>query len=270
VYLKRYDPHLNRLGIVLMPETLKLVLDGRNAPTQVIGVVNFPKSVNPKTLSHGNTEPSVKACVETGRETSPRDEGTVRTTKKFVEPHRNDAASQQCEATFLIISTIVGESIAPTLATEVVQSANSVKAKTLSHANTELNSVKADKCVENIDGRTQEVQDMFRAYGKPYEAFRNETLALRNECSNKTDHRFCPYGSSSLPPTLATELVHFPNSVNPKSFRYGNTEPSMNFNRFKACVENVQEASMLDEDSFRTLWKHSEPSRNEMVAPKGL
>ena len=36
-----------------------------------------------------------------------------------------------------------------------------------------------------------------------------------------------------------------------------------------ADVENVQEAFNLNEDSFRTLWKHSEPSRNEMVARKG-
>lgn len=46
-----------------------MVLDGRNAPTQVIEVVNCPNSVNPKTLSHGNTEPSTnlnrfEACVE--------------------------------------------------------------------------------------------------------------------------------------------------------------------------------------------------------------
>lgn len=77
------------LGVGLTPEILKVVLDGRNAPTQVIGVVNFPNSVNPKTYGHGNTEPSVKACVETGRETSNLDEGTVRTTKKFVESCRN-------------------------------------------------------------------------------------------------------------------------------------------------------------------------------------
>jgi hypothetical protein len=46
-----------------------MVLDGRNAPTQVIDVVNCPNSVNPKTNGHGNTEPSInsnefKACVE--------------------------------------------------------------------------------------------------------------------------------------------------------------------------------------------------------------
>jgi len=226
-------------------------------------VVNTVNSVNPKTLSHGNTEPSVKACVETGHCASLWDEGTVRTAKKFAEPYRNDTASQQCEVTFLIISTIVGESIAPTLATEVVQSANSVKAKTLSHANTELNSVKADKCVENIDGRTQEVQDMFRAYGKPYEAFRNETLALRNECSNKTDHRFCPHGRA-LPPISVMGLVQPANSVNPKLFEHGNTE--LNSQQCDKRVENINGRTQVVQDMFRTLWKRSEPTGNELVA----
>jgi hypothetical protein len=59
------------------------------APIQVIGMVHFPNSVNPKTYGHGNTELSVKARVETGRETSNRDEGTVRTAKKFAEPFGN-------------------------------------------------------------------------------------------------------------------------------------------------------------------------------------
>jgi len=59
--------------------------------------VHSPNSVNPKPLWHGNTEPSIefhsKACVETGREISPREKGTVRATMKVVEPNRNDLAS---------------------------------------------------------------------------------------------------------------------------------------------------------------------------------
>lgn len=66
-----------------------MVLDGRNAPTPVMEVVNTVNSVNPKTFSHGNTEPSVKACVETGHCASLMDEGTGRTTRKLVELSRN-------------------------------------------------------------------------------------------------------------------------------------------------------------------------------------
>jgi len=71
---------------------------------------------------------------------------------------------------------------------------------------------------------------------------------------------------TELAPTQATGVVHSPNSVNPKLFEHGNTEPSMNFNRFKACVEHLQRASQADEDKCRTLWKHSEPAGNELVA----
>jgi hypothetical protein len=74
-----------------------VVLDGRNAPTPVMEVVNTVNSVNPKLFKHGNTEPSMnynrfKACVETGHCASLKDEGTVRTAKKFVEPFRNAMA----------------------------------------------------------------------------------------------------------------------------------------------------------------------------------
>jgi hypothetical protein len=55
------------------------------------------------------------------------------------------------------------------------------------------------------------------------------------------------------------------NSVNPKLYEQGNTEPSMNL-RFKACVENVHGSSQVDEDSFRTAKKFAEPTRNELVA----
>lgn len=72
-------------------------------------------------------------------------------------------------------------------------------------------------------------------------------------------------GQVIRPAYQGTDMLNFPNSVNPKSFRYGNTEPSMNL-RFKACVENVQEASIKDEDSFRTLWKHNELTGNKLVA----
>ena len=67
-------------------------------------------------------------------------------------------------------------------------------------------------------------------------------------------------------PIQATGMVYSPNSVNPKPLRHGNTEPSMNLNRFKASVEHLQRASQADEDKCRTLWKRSEPTGNELVA----
>ena len=138
-----------------------MVLDGRNAPTQVIDVVYPVNSVNPKLYKQGNTEPSMsqklKACVETGRGISVKDKGTVRAYKKLYEPAGN-------------------------------------------------------------------------------------SLASHNVRSNKTDHWVCPHGKA-LPSASVMGLVNCPNSVNFKSFRYENTEPSMN-DKFKACVENIQAASV--------------------------
>jgi hypothetical protein len=62
-------------------------------------------------------------------------------------------------------------------------------------------------------------------------------------------------------------MVKETNSVNPKPYRHGNTEPSMN-NEFKACVETMSFPSHVDDDIVRTLWKHSEPTRNRLVAQK--
>ena len=236
-----------------------MVLDGRDAPTPVMEVVNSVNSVNPKSLRYGNTEPSVKACVENRHGASNRDEGMFRTLQKCNELPRNEATICK-DVTFLIVSTIVGRHNvhAPTPAMEVVQVANSVKAKTSGHANTELNSQRCDKCVENIDDLSHVDKDMFRAYKKLYEAFGNETLA-HYVCSNKTDHRFCPH-DKALSPILVMGLVHCPNSVNPKLVEHGNTEPSMNL-RFKACVENIQAAS---------IWKKicSEPQGNLWSQPE--
>jgi hypothetical protein len=168
----------------------ELVLDGRNAPTQVIDVVHPANSVNPKTFSHGNTELNLQRCdkcVQTGYGASLKEEGTVGTLQKCNELSRNVITSQQCEVTKSIISTIVG----------IIGFALMVK---------------------------------------------------------------------KFAPIQVTGMVKSPNSVNPKTFSHGNTEPSMNFNRFKACVENSQRLSILDKDKFRTLRKRSEPFRNEMVA----
>ena len=162
-----------------------------------------------------------------------------------------------------IISTIVG-GCAPTQATEVVQEVNSVNPKPLRHGNTEPNSEKSDKCVETKCFLSLMDKDIVRAYGKPYEAFRNETLALRNECSNKTDHRFCPHGSSALPPISVMGLVQPANSVNPKPFRHGNTE--LNSQQCDKCVENINGRTQVVQDMFRTLWKRSELTGNELVA----
>lgn len=64
----------------------------------------------------------------------------------------------------------------------------------------------------------------------------------------------------SLPLIAAMLSVHPVNSVNPKLNKHGNTEPSV-----KACVENGHGASLTDEGTFRTLWKHSELSRNAIT-----
>lgn len=53
------------------------------------------------------------------------------------------------------------------------------------------------------------------------------------------------------------------NSVNPKPYRHGNTEPSV-----KACVETMGFPSLVDEDIVRTCVKAQELPRNEVVALK--
>jgi hypothetical protein len=89
-----------------------MVLDGRNAPTQAIGMANCPNSVNPKTYCHGNTEPSTnlyrfEACVENVQAAS--------IWKKISSELRGNLQNQPemrwspvRVVTFLIISTIVG------------------------------------------------------------------------------------------------------------------------------------------------------------------
>jgi hypothetical protein len=66
----------------------------------------------------------------------------------------------------------------------------------------------------------------------------------------------------------ATDMDMGTNSVNPKPFRHGNTEPSINFNKFRACVETMCSLPQVGKDIVRTLWKHSEPTGNKLVALK--
>jgi len=196
-----------------------------------------------------------------------------------------------------IISTIVGKQVAPTQETEMVNPANSVKAKTFSHANTEP-SIKA--CVETLHGASLMDEDKVRTLQKCNEPTGNELVACQMASSNKFDHWLRPYGGlhslhehqrhdrnghpgvglhtdtfldrdplrgkEKLPTISAMGLnKQSANSVNPKLYKHGNTEPSMNL-RFKACVENVHGSSPVDEDSFRTAKKFAEPTRNELVA----
>jgi len=58
-----------------------------------------------------------------------------------------------------------------------------------------------------------------------------------------------------------TDMVKGMNSVNPKSLRYGNTEPSV-----KACVETMSSPSNVDDDIVRACVKAQELPRNEVVA----
>ncbi len=55
------------------------------------------------------------------------------------------------------------------------------------------------------------------------------------------------------------------NSVNPKTFGHGNTEPSME--KSKACVERRGFLSFKEENGIRrTIWKHIEDYRNDSLA----
>ena len=73
-------------------------------------------------------------------------------------------------------------------------------------------------------------------------------------------------GKEKLPTISAMGLIkQSANSVNPKTYGHGNTEPSMNFNRFKACVETGHCASVKDEGTVRTAKKFAEPFRNAMA-----
>ena len=158
-----------------------MVLDGRNALSQVIGMMNPTNSVNPKLYEHGNTEPSVRACVETVHGASVMDEDKVRTTWKRVELSRNVITARK-GSNKTIISTIVGiigfalmvSKLPPYRVIGKVQVANSVEAKALSHANTELSSERSDKCVQTIDHLSLWDKDIVGTYRKLYELSRNE------------------------------------------------------------------------------------------------
>ena len=151
----------------------------------------------------------------------------------------------------------------PYQAIDKVQPANSVNPKPFGHGNTELNSTKVDKCVENINGQPQVGYDVFRTLWKHSEPTGNKLVA--QQCVVTDCVMLMMVGYDIQPPYMVTSMENFPNSVNPKPFGHGNTEPSMNSNEFKACVENVQEASILDEDSFRACVKMQESPRNEVV-----
>jgi hypothetical protein len=66
----------------------------------------------------------------------------------------------------------------------------------------------------------------------------------------------------------ATDMDMGTNSVNPKSLRYGNTEPSINSKEFKACVETKCSLPLVGKDIVRTCVKAQELPRNVVVALK--
>jgi hypothetical protein len=70
------------------------------------------------------------------------------------------------------------------------------------------------------------------------------------------------------PPYWATDMDMGTNSVNPKSLRYGNTEPSINSKEFKACVETKCSLPLVGKDIVRTCVKAQELLRNVVVALK--
>jgi hypothetical protein len=202
-----------------------------------------------------------------------------------------------------IISTIVGiigfalmvKKFAPIQATGMVYSPNSVNPKLFEHGNTEpsMNFNKFKACVEHLQRASQADEDKCRTVKKFTELTRNELVAChwqvvtdlrlhsfhehqRHDRNGHPGARLYtdPFldrdplrGKEKLPTISAMGLnKQSANSVNPKPFRHGNTEPSMNFNRFKACVENVHGSSQVDEDSFRTAKKFAEPTGNKLVA----
>jgi hypothetical protein len=71
-------------------------------------------------------------------------------------------------------------------------------------------------------------------------------------------------GQVKWPPYQAIDKVQPPNSVNPKPFRHGNTE--LNSTKVDKCVESIKGQPQVGYDVFRTLWKHSEPTGNKLVA----
>jgi hypothetical protein len=71
---------------------------------------------------------------------------------------------------------------------------------------------------------------------------------------------------SGRPPCQVTGMVKKPNSVNPKSFGYGNTE--LNSVKADKCVETMGFPTLMVDDIVRTCVKTQELPRNEVVAQK--
>ena len=141
--------------------------------------------------------------------------------------------------------------------------ANSVNPKPFRHGNTELNSEKSDKRVESINPTSHREDDVLRTLWKRKESHRNDVIAYQSgyvatDCVMLMMVRRLPF-------CRVICKMNFPNSVNPKPFGHGNTEPSMS-QKLKACVESLQEVSFAkDKDKFRTIWKHIELIRNELA-----
>jgi hypothetical protein len=74
------------------------------------------------------------------------------------------------------------------------------------------------------------------------------------------------YGSRRCPYIKRLIWCNFPNSVNAKAFMPCQYRAKHESKRFKACVENLQEASLVDEDKFRTYRKLYELHGNTVAA----
>ena len=153
-------------------------------------------SVNPKPFRHGNTELNSDKSdkrVESINLTSHREDDVLRTLWKHKESHRNDVIAYQggYVATDCVMLMMVDIIQPPYRVIGKVQMPNSVEAKALSHANTELNSEKSDKCVQTIEHLSLWDKDIVGTCRKLQELTRNELANIyKNIVTNLRCHRY--------------------------------------------------------------------------------
>jgi hypothetical protein len=150
----------------------------------------------------------------------------------------------------------------PYQAIDKVQPANSVNPKPFRHGNTELNSTKVDKCVENINGQPQVGYDVFRTLWKHSEPTGNKLVA--QQCVVTDCVMLMMVGCDIQPPYRVTDKVQEANSVEAKPFRHANTELSSE--KSDKCVQTRYLLSLWDNSIVGTCRKLHELRRNVVVA----
>ena len=150
----------------------------------------------------------------------------------------------------------------PCQAIDKVQPANSVNPKPFRHGNTELNSTKVDKCVENINGQPQVGYDVFRTLWKHSEPTGNKLVAQKCVVTDCVMLMMV----KRLPSYQATGKMQEPNSVNPKLFEHGNTE--LNSTKVDKGVETMGLPTLMVDDIVRAARKRVEMYRNDTSSYK--